>query len=104
MARLTTDRNDPDLRRGIDETETGQNTAYLILSEEERKKGFVKPVRCSYRHSVCNTVTTMSRELAETYARDPYFYGATYCVHCSKHRPLSEFLWEDGEPMNPLEQ
>jgi hypothetical protein len=35
----------------------------------------------------------MGRALSETYARDPHFYGATYCVHCSMHRPVAEFRW-----------
>ena len=38
---LTTDRNDPDL--GVSGPD-GQNKKYLILSEEERAKGFVRPV------------------------------------------------------------
>ncbi len=45
----------------------------------------------------CGTVTTMGLELSETYARDPYFYGSTYCVHCHMHRPVGvggEFVWE----------
>ena len=42
MARLTTDRNDPDLGRGINDKPVEQNKAYLILSEEERAKGFRK--------------------------------------------------------------
>jgi hypothetical protein len=37
----------------------------------------------------------MSQEIAETYARNPYFYGATYCVGCQKHLPVEEFVWID---------
>lgn len=52
----------------------------------------------------CGTTTTMGRKLAETYARDPNFYGATFCVTCNRHLPLSEFTWEpDGEPMDPTD-
>ena len=47
---LTTDRNDPRLGRGSDATPGPQNKTYLVLSEEERAKGFVRPVRTSYRH------------------------------------------------------
>ncbi|MGN6693881.1 MAG: hypothetical protein ACTHN0_06855 [Aquihabitans sp.] len=36
----------------------------------------------------------MSLALAETYARDPKFYGATYCVGCHMHRPVAEFTWD----------
>lgn len=126
----------------------GQQKDYIILCEEERKRGFVRPVRTSYRHvgptpptslrdltpeeqsryakfgyvkyeeynpprgSVvgcfwtqekldriggCGTVTTMSDALAETYARDPSFYGATFCSGCRKHLPVGEdgeFVWD----------
>lgn len=81
---------------------TGQHKAYLILCDEERERGFIKPYRDSYRHKTCGTVTRMSRPIAETYARDPFFYGATFCVGCNVHLRLSEFTWEpDGEPMDP---
>lgn len=81
---------------------TGQHKAYLILCDEEREKGFVKPLRTSYRHRPCGEITTMGRAIAETYARDPHFYGATFCVHCDVHKPLAEFTWlPDGEPMDP---
>jgi hypothetical protein len=76
-----------------------QAEAYLVLSEEDRAAGFVRPVRTRYIHENCGTVTTMSRALAETYARRPSFYGATYCVHCRMHRPVGEhgeFVWDDG--------
>jgi len=129
--------------------ENGQQKDYIVLSEEERKKGFVRPVRRSYKHvgihgpkyslrdltederkihgkdfakfevfppelapkigrfwtpaelsSVgkgCGVVTTMSYALAETYARDPGFYGATFCSGCSTHLPVGErgeFVWD----------
>jgi len=124
---------------------TGQHEAYWVLSEEERKKGFVRPVRIAYRHvgirpkyplrdltdlekrnnpcgyvvfekypesesplagrywtqeqlnSGCGAMTTMGRALAETYARDPKYYGATFCCNCGKHFPVGEhgeFVWD----------
>lgn len=128
----------------------GQHTSYWILSDEERAKGFVRPVRRSYRHvgrrhpatlrdlteeekaryaefkyaafeaypeerlpvtgrfwtqaeldkisKGCGTVTTMSSAIAETYARQPNFYGSTFCVHCGTHLPVGEageFVWID---------
>ncbi len=93
----TTDPNDPLLTRGSS-TEPGQQAeAYLALPPEERAKGFVRPVRNAYLHSTCGTVTKMGSALAETYAREPAFYGATYCVTCRLHLPVTEFLWEpDG--------
>lgn len=99
---LTTDRNDPNLKKLRPD---GQQESYLILSEEERAKGFVRPVRRKYKHITCGTVTTMGLALAETYARDPSFYGGTFCCHCGSHFYLKtvdgpQFLWEpDGTPV-----
>lgn len=42
----------------------------------------------------CGGLTTMSITIAETYARDPKFYGSTYCTGCMKHLPVSEFVWD----------
>ena len=44
----------------------------------------------------CQEITRMSREIAETYARNPKFYGATYCVGCQMHLPVEEFVWLDN--------
>lgn len=124
---------------------TGQQRSYVVLSDAERAKGFVRPVRRSYRHagkrpthplrdltaeervgyadegfvkfevypegrtavgrywtqadldSGCGAVTTMSQDIAETYARDPKFYGGTFCVGCKTHLPLEEFRWEGSD-------
>lgn len=88
---LTTDRDDPRLNNTRDD---GQQEAYLVLSDEERAKGFVRPLRKTYVHDVCGTVTTMNTQIAETYARDPKFYGGTYCVRCRDHFPVGEFYWD----------
>lgn len=123
----------------------GQQKDYVVLSAEERAKGFVRPVRRSYRHvgppapkyplrdltetekadnqglgyekyeafpesesprvgkywtkkelenKGCGVVTTMSGPLAETYARDPGFYGGTFCCGCGTHYPVNQFIWE----------
>src|SRR6185437_15684971 len=136
---LTTDPTDPRLRMV---RPGGQNEVYLVLSDEERARGFVRPVRRSYQHvgqrpkyplrdltpeetkryaqfhyvkyeeypkrgasgaigrfwtqeqlDVCGATTTMGQELAETYARDPRFYGSTFCCRCGKHLPVNEFVW-----------
>lgn len=145
-AMITSDPKDPRIQRGgADESPRPQNDVYLVLPEEERKKGFVRPYRDRYRHvgaagprhplrdlteqeraryagneyvkyeaypddravtgrfwtqaqlddagKGCGTETTMGRELSETYARNPSFYGLTYCVACMKHRPVAEFVW-----------
>lgn len=146
---LTTDRNDPGIKTILP---NGQQEKYLVLSEEERAKGFVRPVRRSYKHvgiagpryalrdltdeekglwqddpnpfvkfeiypetepgmgrywtqkqldSVgkgCQTVTTMGQVIAETYARNPGYYGGTFCCHCGCHLPVGrdgEFIWLD---------
>jgi hypothetical protein len=46
----TTDPNDPRLVRGQDTEPRPQNEVYLVLSEEERAKGFVRPLRRAYKH------------------------------------------------------
>lgn len=143
----TTDSTDPDLGRGEDTSPVEQNKKYLVLSEEERAKGFVRPYRDSYIHvgikpkftlrdltdeerntygdkyskyepypeserpvlgrfwsqdeldaPICNAITKMNREISETYARSPNFYGSTYCIGCRMHKKVAEFVWTaDGK-------
>lgn len=114
-AGLTTDHSDPRLHV---KRADGQNEVYIVLSEEERAKGFVRPVRRSYIHvgiggreidpknpakhgrtgRGCGAQTRMGLALCETYARDPKFYGLTFCVGCKDHLPVAEFVWaEDGK-------
>lgn len=76
---------------------TGMQKGYVVLADEERAKGFVRPVRRSYVHDRCGVVTTMGLTLAETYARQPDFYSGTFCVGCSAHFPVGaggEFRWD----------
>ena len=94
---------------------TGQQKGYVVLSAEERAKGFVRPVRRTYVHQFmrdgspvplvithrdkalmggCGGATTMGQSLAETYAREPGFYSGTFCVGCRTHLPLAEFVWD----------
>jgi len=147
---LTDDPNDPRLTHGVDSAPTPQAEVYLVLSEDERARGFVRPLRRAYRHvgpagprfplvdltaeeleryarydyvkyepypeseralgrfwtqaqldkvgKGCGVETRMALELCETYARDPHFYGSTYCVGCRMHLPVGEFVWvEDGQ-------
>lgn len=75
----------------------GQQQDYVVLAEEERAKGFVRPVRRTYVHTKCGVATTMSQTIAETYARDPYFYSGTFCCGCGAHFPVGltgEFVWD----------
>ena len=132
----------------------GQHDSYWVLSEEERAKGFVRPVRTTYIHigppgpkhpmreltdsereryakfnyamkeeyppvegipgsaarywtqeklnavnNGCGAATTIrSMDIAETYARDPKYYGSTFCVGCKTHLPVNEFVWQDVGP------
>lgn len=76
---------------------TGMQKGYVVLSEDERARGFVRPVRRSYQHLTCGVVTTMGGAIAETYARDPSFYSGTFCAGCGTHFPVGEdgeFVWD----------
>jgi len=97
------------------EQSTGMQRSYVVLTPEERAKGFVKPLRLSYIHAYpsetdrqvgCGVETTMGTAIAETYARNPRFYSGTFCVGCKAHFPLNQFIWDgggelNGEPMDP---
>ena len=97
---ITSDPSDPRLGHGVDDSPIEQHEVYLVLSDEELARGFVRPVRQSYLHASelggCGAVTSMGLAIAETYAAKPHFYGATYCVSCMKHLPVGEhgeFYW-----------
>ncbi len=98
---ITTDRNSPCIK---EIREDGQQECYLVLSDEERAKGYIRPVRQAYKHVACGSVTTMGLAIAETYARNPAFYGGTFCVNCGMHFPLitpegRQFAWiVNGKP------
>lgn len=77
--------------------DNGQQKGYVVLSEEERAKGFVRPVRQTYIHKKCGFATTMGLTIAETYARKPKFYSGTFCCRCKEHFPLVEFVWAGTE-------
>lgn len=108
---LETDPNAPCLKEILP---NGQQKCYLVLSDEERAKGFVMPVHRSYTHLKCGVVTSMGLALCETYARDPKFYGGTFCCGCGAHFNLfgyeklpdgtrgdwtHNFEWPDGTPV-----
>lgn len=100
---ITTDPRDPGL---LEKRSDGQQQTYLVLTEGERAKGYVRPLRHKTIHVACGTVTRIPAPCAETYARDPAFYGGTFCCHCGKHFPLVAqdgsvaFLWdEDQQPV-----
>jgi hypothetical protein len=81
----------------LEAKQNGQQKDYVVLTAEERAKGFVEPVRRTYLHLKCGSTTTMGRTLAETYARCPDFYSGTFCCACGKHFPVGkdgEFVWD----------
>lgn len=98
MATVPHDRREmADLSIGPD----GQQRDYIVLSDAERAKGFVRPVRRSYVHETCGGATTMGLEIAETYARQPDYYGSTFCVHCGAHFLIGihgQFVWDEPFP------
>jgi len=62
----------------------------------------VKPEQVARLHKLgllggCDARTSMSNAIAETYARDPKFYGSTFCAQCREHRPVQEFVWLDED-------
>jgi hypothetical protein len=99
---LTSDPSDPRLGHGVDTEPQDQHETYLVLSAEERAKGFIRPLYRAYIHHdpECGAVTRMGLELCETYRANPQFYGATYCCRCRLHRPVGaegEFTWVDEQ-------
>lgn len=76
----------------------GQYKDHFVLSEEDRKKGFIRPVRTSYKHTVCGVVTHMPQKCAESYAVNPSFYSGTFCCGCGDYFPVGvngDFIWLD---------
>lgn len=73
----------------------GQFENYPVLPDEElTPEKFVRPFRTAYKHLTCGVATRMGAALAETYARDPGYYGSTFCAGCKRHFPVQEFVWE----------
>jgi len=45
----------------------------------------------------CGVVTSMPRQIAETYAANPGYYGSTFCCGCGTYLPVGgrgEFVWD----------
>jgi hypothetical protein len=94
--KLDADASVPDDAKRAD----GQHVDHWILPDEERAKGFVRPVRRAYMHLTCGTVTTMPVKIAETYARQPDYYGRTFCCGCNDYFPVGpngEFVWDGSQ-------
>lgn len=65
------------------------------LTSDQLAKGFIRPIKRWYMHNVCGTITSMSNEQAEKFARVPQAFRDTYCVQCQENRPVDEFIWVD---------
>lgn len=66
-------------------------------SEEERQRGFKRPVRRKYIHAdKCGATTDLGPTVAETFARNPGFYEWGFCIACVRRYAIEEFTWPDG--------
>ena len=80
--------------------EDGQFKDHWVICEEDRKKGHIRPVREVYIHEKCGTETRMPLACAETYAKNPNYYGSTFCCACKDYFPVGangEFIWTDDK-------
>lgn len=88
--------------RDLTEEEKEQYAKYQYVKFEEYQEGeaatgrYWTQERWDQIDKGCGVVTIMGLSIAETYARDPYFYGSTFCTGCRDYLPLEEFVWEDG--------
>lgn len=71
--------------------------ATYILTDKERDRGYVRPVRQTYTHKKCGKDTMLAIALAQGFAGDLSFLREAYCTTCGKHFPVSDFLWEETE-------
>jgi len=82
-----------DSHKQIDPT-TGQQKGYVVLTAEERAKGFVKPVRGIVYPQGLRLPDEYGTALAETYARNPWFLQRHVCCACGAHFDLNQFHWK----------
>jgi len=78
---LTDDPSDPDLGRGVDSEKTGQHKKYLVLSEEDRLKGFVRPYCDAYIHAgrkITGTLRSLTEEELSRYGKYDYVMFEEY--------------------------
>jgi hypothetical protein len=76
----------------------GQHAAYWVLSETERAKGFVRPVRSSYRHVGPPGPAHPLRDLSEDEQRD--FAGEGYVkyeMYPAELSPLVGRYWSQAD-------
>ena len=78
----------------------GQKADHYVLCKEDRDKGYVEPLRTSYVHELCGSLTKMPMACAETYAVQPEYYGSTFCCGCGGYFPVGEtgqFVWDGSD-------
>jgi len=67
------------------------------LTATERREGYARPVRFRVAHAAgCGAAQTLSRELAESFARWPDFKPELHCGGCGEDAPIGDFRWSDG--------
>lgn len=92
---LTTDPNDPGLQAVHSD---GQQQVYLVLSEEERAKGFVRPVRHKYQHVGLPAPANPLRDLTpEEHARYDQFGYAQFEEYPEPRGSVTGRFWTQQE-------
>jgi hypothetical protein len=78
--------------------QTGQQKGYVVLAPEERAKGFVRPVRCGYRHvgiaGSMNPLRDLTLEEMERYSKYDYVKFETYPASES---PVTGKYWTQAQ-------
>lgn len=67
------------------------------LSDEDKRKGRLRPLRYVYLHETCGALTKVSVTTAEFMASQPYAFKRAYCAHCRAQfaaGPDGEFTWK----------
>src|SRR3569832_252267 len=95
---LTTDPTDSRLGHGANDAPVPQNKAYLVLSEEERAKGFVRPVRLSYIHVGGQGPKHPLRDLTADELKKYTDYGyVKYELYPESDRPRLGRFWTQAD-------
>lgn len=81
-----------------DSTDQDLNVPAMTEQDLRSATGYVRPYRDTYAHTTCGTETNVDANIADTLAREPKFYGRTFCADCDGHFPIGQFRWsQDGE-------
>lgn len=66
-------------------------------TQEQRRKGFIRPPRRSYLHRDCGTVSTLDIPTSELMAINPSSLPKLMCDHCKDAFYADQFTWMDDE-------